>query len=231
MAMIGKPDRGTVDMNSEECKGCGLCVEACPPRVLVLAEGLNRYGYRPAVYAEEAAPAAESASSSVPNLGHPGVPSGRRLGEWHAKTTDQRQRGHRQGRRPGRMPRLLRIPDYSSQRDRRSGRTLTCRVPAGFSCRRRARWPPSTCCTAALPAGVRCMTASSGPGISLMQEGFSYLAGAELPCVIADIMRGGPGLGNIAPEQSDYNQIVKGGGTGTTAPWWWHRIRSRKWPT
>ena len=63
-------------------------------------------------------------------------------------------------------------------------------------------------------AGVRCMTASSGPGISLMQEGFSYIAGAELPCVIADIMRAGPGLGNIAPEQSDYNQIVKGGGHG-----------------
>ena len=63
-------------------------------------------------------------------------------------------------------------------------------------------------------AGIRSMTASSGPGISLMQEGFSYLAGAELPCVIADIMRGGPGLGNIAPEQGDYNQIVKGGGHG-----------------
>ncbi|MBZ5617456.1 MAG: 3-methyl-2-oxobutanoate dehydrogenase subunit VorB [Acidobacteriia bacterium] len=63
-------------------------------------------------------------------------------------------------------------------------------------------------------AGVRSMTASSGPGISLMQEGFSYIAGAELPCVIADIMRGGPGLGNIAPEQGDYNQIVKGGGHG-----------------
>jgi 2-oxoisovalerate ferredoxin oxidoreductase alpha subunit len=63
-------------------------------------------------------------------------------------------------------------------------------------------------------AGVRSMTASSGPGMSLMQEGFSYLAGAELPCVLADIMRGGPGLGNIAPEQGDYNQIVKGGGHG-----------------
>ena len=47
-----------------------------------------------------------------------------------------------------------------------------------------------------------------------MQEGFSYIAGAELPCVVADIMRGGPGLGNIAPEQGDYNQIVKGGGHG-----------------
>jgi pyruvate/2-oxoacid:ferredoxin oxidoreductase alpha subunit len=66
----------------------------------------------------------------------------------------------------------------------------------------------------AAAAGLRAMTASSGPGISLMQEGLSYLAGAELPCVIADIMRGGPGLGNIAPEQADYNQVVKGGGHG-----------------
>ena len=63
-------------------------------------------------------------------------------------------------------------------------------------------------------AGLRAMTASSGPGISLMQEGLSYLAGAELPCVVADIMRAGPGLGNIAPEQGDYNQVVKGGGHG-----------------
>src|SRR5215467_4394901 len=66
----------------------------------------------------------------------------------------------------------------------------------------------------AASAGVRSMTASSGPGLSLMQEGFSYLAGSELPCVVADIMRGGPGLGNIAPEQGDYNQVVKGGGHG-----------------
>jgi pyruvate/2-oxoacid:ferredoxin oxidoreductase alpha subunit len=63
-------------------------------------------------------------------------------------------------------------------------------------------------------AGVRAMTASSGPGISLMQEGLSYLAGAELPCVVIDIMRGGPGLGNIGPEQGDYLQMVKGGGHG-----------------
>jgi pyruvate/2-oxoacid:ferredoxin oxidoreductase alpha subunit len=67
----------------------------------------------------------------------------------------------------------------------------------------------------AASTGIRAMTASSGPGISLMQEGMSYLAGAELPCVIADITRGGPGLGNIAPEQSDYNQVVKGGGHGS----------------
>ena len=58
------------------------------------------------------------------------------------------------------------------------------------------------------------MTASSGPGLSLMQEGISYLAGAELPCVIVDIMRAGPGLGNLGPEQGDYFQMVKGGGHG-----------------
>ena len=66
----------------------------------------------------------------------------------------------------------------------------------------------------AAATGARVMTASSGPGLSLMQEGLSYLAGAELPCVVVDIMRGGPGLGNIAPEQSDYFAVVKGGGHG-----------------
>jgi len=66
----------------------------------------------------------------------------------------------------------------------------------------------------AAAAGVRVMTGSSGPGLSLMQEGISYLAGSELPCVIVDVMRGGPGLGNIAPEQSDYFAMVKGGGHG-----------------
>ena len=66
----------------------------------------------------------------------------------------------------------------------------------------------------AAAAGERALTASSGPGLSLMQEGISYLAGAELPCVIVDVVRGGPGLGNIAPEQSDYFAVVKGGGHG-----------------
>jgi pyruvate/2-oxoacid:ferredoxin oxidoreductase alpha subunit len=62
--------------------------------------------------------------------------------------------------------------------------------------------------------GVRTMTASSSPGFSLKQEGLSYCAGAELPCVVVNIDRGGPGLGNIAPEQADYFQITKGGGHG-----------------
>ncbi|HNV03566.1 MAG TPA: 3-methyl-2-oxobutanoate dehydrogenase subunit beta, partial [Vicinamibacterales bacterium] len=63
-------------------------------------------------------------------------------------------------------------------------------------------------------AGCRCLTSSSSPGISLMMEGVSYLAGAELPVVIVNIMRGGPGLGGILPSQSDYFQATKGGGHG-----------------
>lgn len=76
----------------------------------------------------------------------------------------------------------------------------------------------------AASAGVRAMTSSSSPGISLKMEGISYLAGAQLPCVVANVQRGGPGLGNIAASQADYFQAVKGGGHGdykmlTVAPW------------
>jgi len=63
-------------------------------------------------------------------------------------------------------------------------------------------------------AGARVMTSSSSPGISLKQEGISYIAGADLPCVIVNMVRGGPGLGGIQAAQSDYFQAVKGGGHG-----------------
>lgn len=63
-------------------------------------------------------------------------------------------------------------------------------------------------------AGVRVMSTSSSPGVSLMMEGLSYIAGTEVPAVLVNVMRGGPGLGNIAPSQADYNQAVHGGGHG-----------------
>jgi 2-oxoglutarate ferredoxin oxidoreductase subunit alpha len=66
--------------------------------------------------------------------------------------------------------------------------------------------------------GARVMTTSSSPGVSLMMEGLSYIAGTEVPMVLIDVMRGGPGLGNIAPSQADYNQIVHGGGHGDYHP-------------
>lgn len=66
--------------------------------------------------------------------------------------------------------------------------------------------------------GARVMTSSSSPGVSLMMEGLSYIAGTEVPMVIVDVMRGGPGLGNIAPSQGDYTQMVHGGGHGDYFP-------------
>ncbi len=76
----------------------------------------------------------------------------------------------------------------------------------------------------AAAAGDRVITASSSVGIALMQEGITYLAAAELPCVIVNVNRAGPGLGRIAPSQSDYNQVTRGGGSGdyqtpVLAPW------------
>ena len=62
--------------------------------------------------------------------------------------------------------------------------------------------------------GARVMTSSSSPGVSLMQEGLSYIAASEVPAVMVDVMRVGPGLGNIQPSQGDYNQLVKFGGHG-----------------
>lgn len=66
--------------------------------------------------------------------------------------------------------------------------------------------------------GKRVMTSSSSPGVSLMMEGLSYIAGTEVPVVLIDVVRGGPGLGNIAPSQGDYNQLVHGGGHGDYHP-------------
>lgn len=63
-------------------------------------------------------------------------------------------------------------------------------------------------------AGARAMTSSSSPGVSLKQEGISYIAGAELPCVVVNVSRGGPGLGGLTPSQADYFQATKGGGHG-----------------
>lgn len=77
--------------------------------------------------------------------------------------------------------------------------------------------------------GARVMTSSSSPGISLMSEGISYIAGAELPCLIINIVRGGPGLGSIQPAQSDYFRRRKAAGTGTTTCQSMHPLPFKRW--
>ena len=79
----------------------------------------------------------------------------------------------------------------------------------------------------AVAAGVRAMTSTSSPGFSLMQEAVSGIAAAELPAVVVDVQRGGPGLGTTQTAQMDYFQATKGGGHGAVRSYW-RRIRSRK---
>ena len=79
--------------------------------------------------------------------------------------------------------------------------------------------------------GKAVMTSSSSPGISLKQEGISYLAGAELPALILNVMRGGPGLGTIQPSQADYFQATKGADTATIISSCWLRRLCRRWWT
>ncbi len=108
------------------------------------------------------------------------------------------------------------IPEYMSRR--------LPTVPGGAYIQAETEVSAINMVYGAAASGRRAFTSSSSPGISLMMEGLSYIAGAELPCLVVNMMRGGPGLGNINPEQADYFQAVKGGGHGSyrlivLAPW------------
>lgn len=98
------------------------------------------------------------------------------------------------------------LPEYMSRR--------LAEVPGGIFIQAESELSAINMVLGASVAGARAMTSSSSPGISLKQEGISFLAGSELPAVIVNIVRGGPGLGNIAPAQSDYFQSTRGGGHG-----------------
>ena len=109
------------------------------------------------------------------------------------------QRGAGRGGHPRRLPLLLRLPHHAP--DRARGLHVQAHAQGGrhATCRPRARSRPSTWSTAPSAAGARAMTSSSSPGISLKGEGISYMAGADLPGVIVNVQRGGPGLGGIQP--------------------------------
>jgi 2-oxoglutarate ferredoxin oxidoreductase subunit alpha len=98
------------------------------------------------------------------------------------------------------------LPEYMSRR--------LAEVPSGVFIQAESELASINMVLGASVAGARAMTSSSSPGISLKQEGISFLAGSELPAVVVNIVRGGPGLGNIAPAQSDYFQATRGGGHG-----------------
>ena len=213
--------RGNITIDVEECKGCGLCVESCPPKCLELAPELSHYGVHPAHYTGQDCTGCGICFYCCPE---PGAITVYRLAPPPKAGPGRKQEANMRQLCKGNVAII-------------KGAVLAgCRAyygypitPASEIAEAAALYIPEVGGTflqaesevaainmvyGAAAAGERVMTASSGPGLSLMQEGISYLAGAELPCVIVDVMRGGPGLGNIAPEQSDYFAMVKGGGHG-----------------
>ncbi len=126
-----KPDRGQLRIDEQECKGCGLCIEACPPKVIGMSERLNHYGYRTAVYAGAGCTGCGICFMVCPEPGaitvyrlvsaHEVEAARRQKPRWrerrNAQATDEGQRSHRQERHSCRMPRILWLSHYAGQRD------------------------------------------------------------------------------------------------------------------
>ncbi len=207
--------KGNVEMNQDECKGCGLCVESCPAHALELSPELE--SLRSAHRARSrliSAPAAASATTFVRSLER-----SRCTGAWWRNARcamRQLCKGNVAVVKAALMAGCRAFYGYPITPASEIAEYAALLIPqaGGTFVQAESEVSAINMVYGAAAAGQRVMTASSGPGMSLMQEGISYLAGAELPCVIADVMRAGPGLGNIAPEQSDYFAMTKGGGHG-----------------
>ena len=150
-----------------------------------------------------------------PRAGRRRRPDGRRgRGRPPRPRPDEGQRGDRRGRDPGRLRRLLRLPDHAPGRAAGVDGPPHARSWAGSSSRPRASSGAINMALGAAATGARVMVSSSSPGISLMAEAMSYMAGSGTPMVLVNVMRAGPGLGGIGPSQSDYFQATKGHGHG-----------------
>ncbi len=207
--------RGTVKVNRDECKGCGLCVESCTAQALELSADLNHYGVHTAQLKGELCSGCGICYFVCPEPGGiTGVPAGG--GEARGEQMRQLCKGNVAVVKAALMAGCRAFYGYPITPASEIAEYAALLIPqaGGTFLQAESEVSAINMVYGAAAAGQRVMTASSGPGVSLMQEGISYLAGAELPCVIADVMRAGPGLGNIAPEQSDYFAMTKGGGHG-----------------
>ena len=171
--------KGAIEVNTERCKGCQLCIIACPQKVIALAKKVNLHGY-PYVEAvnEEACVGCASCGIVCPDgyFGYPITPQSEVI-----ETLAEQKPWETTG---------MQVVQAESE-------LASIYMVYG-----------------AAGAGKRAMTSSSSPGIALMQEGITYMAGAEVPGVFVNVQRGGPGLGTIQPSQGDYFQATRGGGNG-----------------
>ena len=198
--------KGAIEVNTERCKGCSLCVIACPQKVIALANKVNLHGY-PYVEAvnEEACVGCASCGIVCPDgcitvyrvvlmkgneaIAHAAIRCGCD-GYFGYPITPQSEV----------IETLAELKPWE---------TTGMQVVQAES-----ELASIYMVYGAAGAGKRAMTSSSSPGIALMQEGITYMAGAEVPGVFVNVQRGGPGLGTIQPSQGDYFQATRGGGNG-----------------
>ena len=171
--------KGAIEVNTERCKGCQLCIIACPQKVIALANKVNLHGYPYVVVlmkGNEAIAHAAIRCGCDGYFGYPITPQSEVI-ETLAELKPWETTGMQVVQAESELASIYMV--YGA---------------AG--------------------AGKRAMTSSSSPGIALMQEGITYMAGAEVPGVFVNVQRGGPGLGTIQPSQGDYFQATRGGGNG-----------------
>ena len=197
-----------ITLDLTRCNRCGLCIDACP----------EPFGLRP--QGEEAAFALlDPALLGGPRPYDAPTPGARaRRHRRPARTLAARRQGHvRGGRRCSscRMPARLRLPDHAVHGGGRADGEGPTALDGVFV-QAVSEVATVNMMYGAGGAGKRCMTFTSSPGFSLMLEGISYMIGAEVPAVFVNIMRGGPGLGNIGPAQADIKLACRGLGHGNT---------------
>ena len=237
-----------IKIDSERCKACGLCIEACKHGCLGWGSKINRAGYLPAQIISAAScigcklclytcPEPLCITSIEPNAQNESLIKN---GDISAPNDDSTQKsidlGQNDSLIKNGVPRTLRAFMKGNDAIVAGALAAGCRAFFGYPIT-----PASEIAHDAMQlfesagalaiqaeseiaaihmlygagaTGTMAMPATSGPGLSLMQDGLSYMAAAQIPGVVVDIMRAGPGLGNIGPEQSDYAMIVRGGGHG-----------------
>jgi ferredoxin len=220
------PPKGRIVVNEAYCKGCELCVGACPQDVLALAaERITAKGYHPAELIAEGCTGCGICAWFALKLPLP-------------STVKPAQAAAASGKLGGakRMAReLMKGNEAIAEAAIRAGLQAYFGYPItpqtellGMDVAPHARAGPGFCpggkragainmVYGAACTGARVMTSSSSPGISLMMEGLSYIAGTEVPMVLVDVMRGGPGLGNIARPSPTTTRLCTAAGTAITA--------------
>ena len=181
--------KGAIEVNTERCKGCSLCIIACPQKVIALANKVNLHGYPYVEAVNEEACVEVVLMKGNEAIAHAAIRCGCD-GYFGYPITPQSEV----------IETLAELKPWE---------TTGMQVVQAES-----ELASIYMVYGAAGAGKRAMTSSSSPGIALMQEGITYMAGAEVPGVFVNVQRGGPGLGTIQPSQGDYFQATRGGGNG-----------------